>query len=100
MLKRLPDSDLQIEHRGEALDKAKNTARMVAVAARYGPYRGNCLKKSLVLWWLLRRQGLPAQLRIGVRKQAGAIDGHAWVEVDDRLLLDPEQTAQDYVAMA
>ena len=29
-------------------------ARLVGAAATHGPYRGNCLKQSLVLWWLLR----------------------------------------------
>jgi hypothetical protein len=29
----------------------------------------------------LRREGLPSQLRIGVRKADGALKAHAWVEL-------------------
>jgi hypothetical protein len=45
-----------------------------------GPYRGNCLSQSLTLLWLLRRQGLQGDLRIGVRREAGQFLAHAWVE--------------------
>jgi hypothetical protein len=55
-------------------------ARVVAIAARRGPYRATCLRESLALWWLLRRRGIPAELRIGVRKEGVALLAHAWVE--------------------
>jgi hypothetical protein len=52
----------------------------VRLAAFYGPYRANCLEQSLVIWWILRRQGLGCELRIGVRKQGSHFEAHAWVE--------------------
>ncbi len=39
-----------------------------------------CLQKSLVLQSLLHRQGVAADLQIGVRKQAGTLQAHAWLE--------------------
>ncbi|HET8564163.1 MAG TPA: lasso peptide biosynthesis B2 protein [Candidatus Binatia bacterium] len=56
------------------------TAKMVRAATRHGAYRANCLHQSLVLWWLLRRQGIESDLRIGVHKTGGSLAAHAWVE--------------------
>ncbi len=61
-------------------DEARRIARLVGIAAHHGPYRATCLRQSLALWWLLRRRGIPAVLRIGVRKDAGELQAHAWVE--------------------
>jgi hypothetical protein len=41
---------------------------------------GNCLVRSLTLWAILLRRGLPTDLRVGFRKRDGQIEGHAWVE--------------------
>ena len=43
-------------------------ARMIAVAAAHGPYRANCLKQSLVLWWMLARRDTHSEIRFGVPK--------------------------------
>ena len=40
------------------IEKACVIARMVTVASRHGPYRANCLKQSMVLWWMLARHGI------------------------------------------
>ena len=52
----------------DAAKQARSTARIVAFASRNGPYRANCLSTSLVLRRYLLRQGIPAELRVGVRK--------------------------------
>jgi hypothetical protein len=44
--------------------------------------RGPCLIRSLTLWAMLLRCGLEANLRVGFRKRAGIVEGHAWVEYD------------------
>jgi hypothetical protein len=70
----------------EALDAARRLAFLVEVAARRGPWPANCLQRSLVLWWYLRRRGLDGEIRIGVRRRPGSppgartLDFHAWVE--------------------
>ena len=63
-----------------ALKTALAAARMVSMAARRGFYRANCLPTSLALAHFLRRQGIAVDLRVGVRKVAGALEAHAWVE--------------------
>jgi hypothetical protein len=58
------------------------TARIVRIAAHRGLYRFKCLDQSLVLGWLLRRQGIDARIVFGARKEAEQMEIHAWVEVD------------------
>lgn len=58
------------------------TARLVRVAAQRGLYRSKCLDQSLVLRWLLRRQGIDARIVFGARKEDAQMEAHAWVEVD------------------
>jgi len=65
----------------EAVHTAKALARLVDIAARHGPYRATCLRRSLALCWLLRRRGLPARLRIGVGLAEGPMSAHAWVDL-------------------
>jgi hypothetical protein len=60
----------------------RDIARMAAAAAHYLPFRTNCLEQSLVLWWLLQRRGIAADLRIGARKEADRFEAHAWVEFE------------------
>lgn len=61
-------------------EQVMRTQQMLQLATRHGPYAGNCLSRSLTLWWLLRRQGIESDLRIGVRSVAGCFGAHAWVE--------------------
>jgi len=64
----------------------KTVCRLVGTAARHGLWTATCLRQSLVVWFLLRRRGIPAELRIGVRKTAAGLDAHAWVESNGCIL--------------
>jgi hypothetical protein len=101
---------------------AQQVSYLVELANRYGPYRGNCLQRSLVLWYLLRCQGIDSDLRIGVRKQQRASAGgqlagdgsddvpvgshietarfeaHAWVEREGAVLNDAPEIQQHFAA--
>jgi Transglutaminase-like superfamily len=57
-----------------------NVVRMEEAAARNLFFDTNCLEQSLVLWWLLQKRGVPADLLIGARKDANHFEAHAWVE--------------------
>jgi hypothetical protein len=50
----------------------------VAVVAAFFPGRALCLEQSLALYWLLRRRGAAARLRVGVHP--APFMAHAWVE--------------------
>jgi len=53
----------------ESRQEVQSTCRMVRAALRYSLAQYTCLEESLTLWYLLRRQGTSACLRIGVRKE-------------------------------
>lgn len=67
---------------------AQDIARLENSAARRLFFRANCLEHSMVLWWLLRRRQIPAELRIGARKLEGRFEAHAWVEYAGAMLGD------------
>jgi Transglutaminase-like superfamily len=77
--------------------QAETTARMVAIAAHYSQFWANCLKRSLVLWYLLRRQGIVSELRIGVQQGAAKFQAHAWVEYQNIVLNDSPNVRQLFV---
>ncbi|PYU15086.1 MAG: lasso peptide biosynthesis B2 protein [Acidobacteria bacterium] len=74
------------------------TAHMVNAADRHGLVHPSCLVKSLTLWWLLGRQGITSELRVGVRKEGGNLEAHAWVEREGIALNEPEKRHHHYAA--
>src|SRR5947199_10630068 len=74
------------------------TAHMVNAADRHGLVHPSCLAKSLTLWWLLGRQGIPSHLRIGIRKENTKLEAHAWVEREGVALNEPEEQHRHYAA--
>jgi hypothetical protein len=92
------------DREGEALAEppltAQAVARLVEVAGRFGLCRGTCLQRSVVLWWLLRRRRLGAELRIGVRRAGGRLAAHAWVECGGLALDGPAGMAEPFVPFA
>ena len=62
-------------------DDADAWARLVTVADRHGPLPPSCLRKSLVLAWLLAARGIDATVKLGVTTERGALAAHAWLEV-------------------
>jgi hypothetical protein len=73
---------------------------MVLAAARNSPIPSTCLERSLSLWWLLARQGITTQFRIGVRKDGEKFTAHAWVERDGVAIGEPEAAHLHYAAFA
>jgi len=69
---------------------------MVRAATHYGFVRPTCLAESLALWFLLGQQGIPAALRIGVRKKLGDFEAHAWVECDGTALNQASEQHRHY----
>jgi hypothetical protein len=51
-----------------------------------GGREGRCLVRSLATYAALRRQGLPVQFVSGVRRTATGVTGHAWVELDGKVI--------------
>jgi Transglutaminase-like superfamily len=78
--------------------QAALTAQMVHAADRHGVVHPSCLARSLALWWLLGRQGITSRLRIGIRKENGKLEAHAWVEREGAALNEPEEPHRHYAA--
>src|SRR5262245_39823336 len=79
---------------------ATSVARLVRAAASHGPYHASCLVRSCAVWWLLQRHGVGSDLRIGVRKEGGALMAHAWVEQNGQVLTDLPDVADQYLPLA
>ncbi|HEX8837914.1 MAG TPA: lasso peptide biosynthesis B2 protein [Candidatus Acidoferrum sp.] len=88
-----PQTDSDSLHKRIAL-----TAHMVNLADQHGLVHPSCLVKSLTLWWLLGRQGITSELRVGVRKEGGNLEAHAWVERERVALNEPEERHHHYAA--
>jgi hypothetical protein len=80
----------------DSLKSARRTARMVASASEEGIVRGKCLEQSMVLWFLLKRRQLPAELQIGGRRTSAGFEAHAWVELEGNVINDRDTVGQDF----
>ncbi len=96
-LMRLPQPDLSAPSKTQ-VPLILTTVKMVQIATRYSRRWTTCLKKSLVLWYLLRCQGIDAQLQIGVRLEQGQFQAHAWVEYQGYVVGDRQDVRQHYTA--
>jgi hypothetical protein len=59
---------------------ARNITRLLSAAASHLFVRTNCLEQAMALSYVLRRRGIPGELRFGARKDSAALEAHAWVE--------------------
>ena len=84
----------------EQQQQAERLGRLVTGAANHNLLVINCLPRSLVLWWMLRRAGLAADLRIGVQKEAGDFAAHAWIEHCGQVVTENAQVRIDYTPFA
>jgi Transglutaminase-like superfamily len=83
-----------------AVELCALTSRMVLAVARNSPIPSTCLERSLSLWWLLARQGIATQFRIGVRKDGEKFAAHAWVEREGVAIGEPDASHLHYAAFA
>ena len=76
------------------LDDAALARWVDAVLRRLpGPWHHSCLKRSVVLYHLLRAAGRPVELWIGVRRTKGGgetLAAHAWLVRDGPSYLEPD----------
>ena len=77
-------------------DETRRMGELVNIAAWRGAYEATCLRRSMVLWWMLRRRGIDSSVRIGVRMEDDALLSHAWVEWEDTVLNDVPDVGERY----
>lgn len=73
---------------------ARSLAGVVERAAGFRVYRVPCLPRALLLRHMLAGRGLPARLRIGVRREDVDLHAHAWV-VSGAEVLDPDPSVEE-----
>ena len=64
------------------LEEARRSAELLLIAGRNGLLSATCLRQSVLLEYWLKRRGLAAEIKIGVRKEQDLFDAHAWVELN------------------
>lgn len=78
---------------------ARHIAKGIFLAGQFLP-KGNCLPEALAACRLLGRYGHPAQLHIGVRKDAaGKLLAHAWVSSGSQVIIGGVRSAGEYQQM-
>ena len=71
-----------------ALGAADRIGWAVLTASRYVPGARSCLPRALAAAVLLRRAGLPAQVRVGgAHGEDGSPEAHAWVECGGQVVI-------------
>ena len=80
-----------------SLAQAQRLARYADVWLRRLRPRDPCLRRALVLFHRLRREGLPVTFCLGIRREGigaddGQVTGHAWLELDGRVILESAAT--------
>lgn len=75
----------------------QSLARIVNAAAARSPFPVTCLTRSLLLERWLRRDGIAAELRIGVQRNGGHLNAHAWVECAGEPINDRADIASAFI---
>lgn len=73
--------------------------RLVNLAGQCHLYPMRCLPQALVMQWLLSRQGIHTELRIGVRKKAAKLSAHAWIERSGQPIGEAQGMATGFVPL-
>lgn len=89
LLQRLPLHDVvrALSHgasQSGSSDLAPRFSRAIHRALRLGQRRPRCLPSALVLFRLLRANGVPAELVVGLPSSPTSHVAHAWVEIAGR----------------
>ena len=79
-----------------SLNAVERTTRLLQIAATHGLFKANCLEQSLILWGLLRKQGIHPKIVIGACLVDGQLQSHAWLEYEDQVINEQEDVASHY----
>lgn len=91
------ETDQEREGRTSTVATARQLGFIVRLAGRLFP-DATCLRKALVLRYLLTRWNIPSVIRFGVRRDADgvALVFHAWVEVNAKVVSELPTLVSSY----
>jgi hypothetical protein len=78
-------------------EAVRTSERVVAMAGALYPGRALCLEQSLVLYYLLRRQGVAVKHCHGVIPRP--FQAHAWIEYRGEVINDVPEHARQFVRL-
>lgn len=76
----------------------EEVTKAVSAVSRYVP-RATCLTQALALHILLKRAGLQSRIQIGVSKEGGRFEAHAWVESQHRVVIGNDPRLERFAPM-
>lgn len=76
---------------------AKELVWLAALAARQAVGEAACLRRSLLVYGLLRHRGLRPELQLGIGPQGAAFQAHAWVDLEGVPLLDSDAMFRPFI---
>jgi hypothetical protein len=62
-------------------------------------YKTNCLRRCLLYYHCLRRQGEPVEIIFGVKMGKDDLQGHCWLTSGERLIGDREEMVKQFTPM-
>jgi len=88
-------------HREEdAWKTIENKQATMHIARRNHLYEMGCLREALALQRTLGREGMKAELKIGVRKEGDQLEAHAWLEYEGEAIGEPGAIADQFLPLA
>lgn len=73
--------------------RAQVIGRRIARWSRRSPWRTTCLVQAVAGFLLLRRRGIHAAIRLGVKRDAHTFAAHAWLMVGGATVLGGQEAA-------
>lgn len=71
----------------------------IQLTGRYLLGNKPCLPQALALQWFLKRSGIEAEMHIGVKKEAGQFEAHAWIEQDGVVIMGGSESPAEFSSL-
>lgn len=75
------------QDQADCLVRARQTARLVKMAAQASGSRASPLDQAITLWWMLGLSGVETSIKAGIYEQAGETVALAWVLLGEEVLI-------------
>lgn len=66
------------------------------LSRNFWEFRPTCLKRSLLLFHFLRREGIPVKIHYGISKNGDKLEGHSWLTLEKSPFLEDGLTGEKY----
>ncbi len=99
-LVKLRQANTDLAHANDISDTIRRSQKLVDIAARNHLYPMRCLRRALVLQWMLGQQGIDTELKFGVQKDSGGLNAHVWLEHKGQPIGEPQSIAARFAPLA